>query len=74
MKPILRPTRLEERLREPAVEVHRNLYCPHYDSCLELAVQAGWESWTCARCPQRSLGSQGPQTSAYAFASRDEER
>jgi hypothetical protein len=33
------------------VESHRRLWCVHYDSCLELAVGAGWHGWSCAACP-----------------------
>jgi hypothetical protein len=32
------------------VEGHRNLFCPHYDGCLDEAVKKGWNSWTCTRC------------------------
>ncbi len=28
----------------------RNLYCGHYDDCLDEAVAMCWTSWTCARC------------------------
>lgn len=33
------------------VESHRNLFCPHYDDCLDSAVKRGWMSFTCERCP-----------------------
>ncbi len=33
------------------VEGHRNLFCAHYDSCLDEAVKKCWNSWTCTRCP-----------------------
>ena len=36
---------------ESGVETQRSLYCERYDSCLDEAVQKGWTSWTCARCP-----------------------
>ena len=35
---------------ERGVEGHRNLFCAHYDGCLDEAVKKGWNSWTCARC------------------------
>ncbi len=39
-------------LLEPeAVSQHRNLYCPEYDDCLELAAKAGWRSFSCEHCP-----------------------
>lgn len=31
----------------------RQVWCVHYDDCLDLAVRAGWESWACASCPIR---------------------
>jgi hypothetical protein len=32
------------------VEGHRNLFCSHYDGCLDEAVAKGWTSWSCQRC------------------------
>ena len=31
----------------------RNVYCPFYSNCLDLAVRYGWESWGCAECPHK---------------------
>lgn len=28
----------------------RNLYCSHYDHCLDYAIENEWNSWNCARC------------------------
>ena len=28
----------------------RHLDCVHYDSCLDVAIVKGWESWSCAEC------------------------
>lgn len=36
--------------RKQSVETHRNLFCVHYDSCLDEAVKRGWNSFTCIRC------------------------
>ena len=33
------------------VEFHRNLFCAHYDDCLDEAVKRGWNSFSCSRCP-----------------------
>lgn len=56
MKP--NPTELDAAINPEAgrrnkhgVDAHRNLYCVHYDDCLDEAVAKGWNSWTCARCP-----------------------
>jgi hypothetical protein len=37
--------------RKAGVESHRNLFCAHYDDCLDEAVKRGWNSFTCVRCP-----------------------
>jgi hypothetical protein len=39
-----------EGRRKQSVESHRNLYCLHYDGCLDEAVKHGWNSFTCVRC------------------------
>ncbi len=55
MKP--NPTELQSAInpeangRKQGVELHRKLFCQHYDDCLDEAVMRGWNSWTCARCP-----------------------
>jgi hypothetical protein len=36
--------------RKQSVEMHRNLFCAHYDECLDEAVKRGWNSFTCLRC------------------------
>ncbi len=41
--------------RAQSVESHRNLFCSHYDGCLDEAVKRGWNSWTCTRCPLYKL-------------------
>jgi hypothetical protein len=54
MKPF--PTELQSTINpEPAgkhtsVEFQRNLFCSHYDDCLDEAVKKGWNSFTCVRC------------------------
>ncbi len=29
----------------------RNLFCPEYEGCLNLAVKRGWPSFSCQECP-----------------------
>jgi hypothetical protein len=64
MKPF--PTELQNTINpEPSgkhasVECQRNLFCSHYDDCLDEAVKKGWNSFTCVRCPQYTL--QAPAT------------
>ena len=36
--------------KNQSVELHRNLFCIHYDACLDVAVKEGWNSFTCIRC------------------------
>lgn len=31
-------------------DFQRNLFCVHYDTCLDEAVKKGWNSFTCVRC------------------------
>lgn len=33
----------------------RNVFCPFYSDCLDLAVEHKWDSWHCFRCPFRSV-------------------
>ncbi len=35
---------------EAIVSGLRNLYCVHYDSCLDVAVKNDWDSWSCEKC------------------------
>ncbi len=32
------------------IEQYRNLFCGHYDACLDEAIDHAWTSWTCAGC------------------------
>ncbi|MFZ5470311.1 MAG: hypothetical protein ACOZIN_12820 [Myxococcota bacterium] len=59
-----RPTSGEADMR------HRNVFCPFYDSCLDVAVRRGWSDWTCNHC---LLVDQTPTPSAVVF-SRDRPR
>jgi hypothetical protein len=41
---------------------HRNLFCPQYDDCLDVAVKAKWPGWTCRGCSawgDRTYDSEG---------------
>jgi hypothetical protein len=29
---------------------YRNVFCPHYRSCLDYASKHYWECWTCLHC------------------------
>ncbi len=31
----------------------RNLFCAHYNDCLDHAVKKSWDSWNCSRCALR---------------------
>jgi hypothetical protein len=45
------PSPLAQLIRsEATVGGHRNLYCLHYDSCLDVAVKLDWDSWSCEKC------------------------
>jgi len=47
--------------------VERLVFCPLYQSCLDVAVKSGWEDFTCRRCP---LARHQPAPSAAALATR----
>ncbi len=44
------PTMLPALIEHEGVAEHRNLFCPNYDPCLDIALAQRWPSWTCARC------------------------
>jgi hypothetical protein len=44
------------------VESHRRLDCRHYDSCLELAANAGWRGWSCCECELGVIAERRPTT------------
>jgi hypothetical protein len=55
------PTELRALIKtESRVEQERSLFCERYGSCLDEAVEKGWASWTCARCPAFA-GEPGPE-------------
>ena len=31
----------------------RNLDCPHYERCLDVAVRHAWHTFSCGQCPSR---------------------
>jgi hypothetical protein len=45
------PTELTTPINpERGLEGQRNLFCVHYDGCLDEAVRRGWSSWCCTAC------------------------
>lgn len=50
------PTSRPQLLEPEAVSQHRNVYCPEYDDCLEVAAKAGWRSFSCEHCPLARVG------------------
>ena len=59
------PVELKDAVLEPG-EDHRNLFCAHSDDCLNLAVERGWEGWTCARCPLLTRTGNKPGIGEFA--------
>lgn len=47
-------------LRENEVHAFRQLWCEHYDRCLNHAASLFWEGFTCACCPLRTVARQEP--------------
>jgi hypothetical protein len=51
------PTELVSLINpDRAVDGQRNLFCTHYDDCLDEAIRQGWNSWCCTRCGLSSVG------------------
>jgi hypothetical protein len=62
------PTPLATLIRsEGTVAGHRNLYCFHYDACLDVAVKLDWDSWSCEKCPLFAVHD-APRDKAGQFA------
>jgi hypothetical protein len=62
------PTPLLQLIRSEAiVSGHRNLYCIHYDACLDVAVKSDWDSFTCEKCSLFSVHD-APREFADPFA------
>ncbi len=52
--------------KERSIAEERNVFCVAYDSCLEVAVQQGWASWTCVLCPVFAAGPAVDALERYA--------
>lgn len=55
---------------ETSVEAHRNLFCVHYDECLDNAVRRSWNSFTCVRCTFYRLHHQDEEADISRFATQ----
>ncbi len=66
------PTELNAPISAEGVcESPRQLFCVHYDGCLNEAVKRGWNSWTCARCPlAKTVGKKTGGIELYATQRR----
>ncbi|HTP53156.1 MAG TPA: hypothetical protein VMK42_20880 [Anaeromyxobacteraceae bacterium] len=62
------PTMLAAPIEQDGVAEHRNLFCPNYDPCLDLALAERWPSWTCARCPLFSLRHEAEELVRFGAA------
>lgn len=80
---ILAVLREESAVNEPELNPtprhgSRNVFCPHYDECLDLAINRGWMSWHCDLCEERSNHAARPEpvlsvnysVAYYEFAAR----
>ncbi len=62
------PSPLSQLIRsETIVPGLRNLYCYNYDGCLDVAVKADWDSWSCEKCSLFAV-SEEPREHADDFA------
>ena len=60
----LRPVATPPRLAGDALQ-DRQLFCPHYDACLDVAARHGWDDFSCRQCP---MSKEAPSPSATLFA------
>lgn len=44
----------------------RNLFCPHYPFCLDIAVANWWPRFTCDLCPHKKLDSR-PDIEEFSY-------
>jgi len=56
-----RPSPLKDVLPIEAVDAHRDIWCRHYDRCLDVAVEREWPSWSCVTCPIRGKEQVKPE-------------
>jgi hypothetical protein len=51
------PTELVSLINpDRGLDGQRNLFCTHYDGCLDVAIRQGWNSWCCTRCDLSAVG------------------
>ncbi|HEY7725314.1 MAG TPA: hypothetical protein VH880_08265 [Anaeromyxobacteraceae bacterium] len=56
------PSELKQAIKlESRIEEQRSLFCARYDGCLDEAVEKGWTSWSCARCPLFASAGAAPR-------------
>jgi hypothetical protein len=56
--------------RKQSVEMHRNLFCVHYDNCLDEAVKRGWNSFSCVRCHHYTVPKEEEKGGVERFATQ----
>jgi len=39
----------------------RNFNCPHYNDCLDIAVDREWPGWSCQKCRHKQTGDRIPE-------------
>ncbi len=59
----LGPEPLERLLSRRQVADNRDVFCNRYERCLDVALERGWVSWTCAHC-LRFARAHGAETQA----------
>jgi hypothetical protein len=64
------PTELVNLINpDRGLDGQRNLFCTHYDGCLDEAIRQGWNSWCCTRCGLSAVGP-GEADSIDTFATQ----
>jgi hypothetical protein len=52
------------------VEEHRDVHCRFYSRCIDAAIRADWEGFTCQKCPLFHQDA-APRAEQYAFDQPD---
>ena len=44
------PTQYHYRIEYEDIELHRHIWCEHYNRCLDHAANSYWQNFTCQKC------------------------
>ncbi len=53
----MNPIRASRKLKAP--QAPRNVLCRHYNHCLDIAIEKGWDAFSCSQCSDYALEAGG---------------